>query len=321
MRPVFLAAATLMISACTIDEPGEGTTDQKVETWNRLASNRLASNRLASNRLASNRLASNRLASNNLAANPDTDEILETEAGRDVYSYIVSCALPDTVTIEAEVPGAADTAPPASQYTCQNETCFFHGSLNLAPRWETHRLSKQGERWVSACLFARVNANDTAEAISLRGNNEGLIVSPEELELYTAEEGAFYGNLFINDPDPDSEPDWYACTGRAKAACPGDTGCGGLGNRDCALEDPANPGKTFCGFNYAGNCGDFTGMAKKNEFACSSYDVEAGVYSRCRTTASVSLDNWWEWDWKDWLNWWRSKRRFREVVTTWVANN
>jgi hypothetical protein len=322
MRPVFFAAATLMVSACMIDEPDEGTVDQHAESWNRLASNRLASNRLASNRLASNRLASNRLASNRLEANPDTDEILETPEGRDVYSYIISCALTEDVTIEAQVPGAPNSAPPATPYTCNNGTCTFQGALGVAPRWETHRLSKPGERWVSACLFSRVNANDTAEAISLRGNNDGLIVSQEEMELYTAEEGAFYGNLFIDDPDPDAEPDWNACRGRAKAECPGDVGCGGLGNRDCALEDPMTPGKTYCGFKYAGDCGDFTGMTKKQDIACWTYDVEAGVYSRCRPqTKQLDWANLHNWDWKDWRDWWRSKRRFREVITTWVANN
>src|SRR5688500_7432400 len=130
MRPLYLAAATTLLIACTVEEPiHEGVTTGAVETHNRLASNRLASNRLASNRLASNRLASNRLASNRLASNrlasnSLTADILETEAGRDVYSYIISCALPEGMTIEAEVEDAADT-PPDSTYTCIDELCTF----------------------------------------------------------------------------------------------------------------------------------------------------------------------------------------------------
>src|SRR6516225_9613772 len=105
------------------------------ETTNRLASNRLASNRLASNRLASNRLASNRLASNRLAsnglvetrlqANSETADMLNTADGREVYSYIVSCALPEGTTIEADVPGDEDTAPPDTIYSCSKAHCVF----------------------------------------------------------------------------------------------------------------------------------------------------------------------------------------------------
>jgi hypothetical protein len=312
MRPLYLAAATVLLVGCTVDSSvNESTTNQAVETHNRLASNRLASNRLASNRLASNRLASNRLASNQLAANALTAQILETEAGRDVYSYIVSCALPEDVTIEAVIAGTdpvADSAPPETPYTCSSATrlCVFPGGLGLAPRWIDHRLDRPGQNWVSACLFARVNANDTAEAVSLRGGNPGLIVSPEEAELYTAEEGAFYGNLFIDDPDPSVPPDWHACRGEAKAECPGDVGCGGLANRDCAAENPATPGYTYCGFEFAGDCGDFT-PSTPSPFACRTYDAAAGTYGDCHEASGFGQ--------------WPGQRKYREVITTWVANN
>ncbi|HEY5949189.1 MAG TPA: hypothetical protein VIV40_27035 [Kofleriaceae bacterium] len=246
------------------------------------------------------------MSATELVANAETAEILLTPEGRDVYSYIVSCALADYMTIEADVPGAADTAPPDSTYTCTNGHCTFVGNLDLAPTWIDHRLDHRGQGWVSACLFARVNANNTAESISLRGTNPGLIVSPEELELYTAEEGAFYGNLFIDDPDPSVPPDWHACRGEAKAACPGDIGCGGLANRDCAQENPANPGFTYCGFEYAGDCGDFT-PSVPSPYACRSYDAAAGIYGDCYDQAGDGR--------------WPSSTKYRQVITTWVANN
>lgn len=304
MRPLYLAAATTLLVACTLDSPGQGVTNQELVIRNRLASNRLASNRLASNRLASNRLASNRLSANRLIANPLTAEILETVEGRDVYAYIISCALSDTMTIEADVPGAADTAPPDTTHTCIAEHCTFPGNLALADRWIDHKLDNKGQGWISACLFSRVNANDSAEAISLRGR--ALTVSPDELELYTAEEGAFYGNLFIDDPDPSVPPDWYACRGEAKAACPGDVGCGGLANRDCAQENPANPGFTLCGFKYAGDCRDFT-PSLPSPYACRTYDVASGTYGDCHTTPGDGR--------------WPGCMKFREVITAWVANN
>src|SRR5687768_211766 len=113
-------------------------------THNRLASNRLASNRLASNRLASNRLASNALSSTKLEANMAASEILATEDGREVYAYLISCALPAGTSIQAAVPGAAD-----SLY-CTDGTCTFHGSMGLADYWVDHKLNPQGQRWVSA---------------------------------------------------------------------------------------------------------------------------------------------------------------------------
>lgn len=307
MRAVFIAGVSSLLVACTIAAPDEGATTQAATEWNRLAGNRLAGNRLAANRLAGNRLAGNALSSTQLTANLDTAEILLTDAGRDVYSYIVSCALAEDITIEADVPGAPDTAPPYTTYTCAAEHCTFVGNLNLAPSWIDHRLGPRGQRWVSACLFARVNANDTAESISLRGTNPGLIVSTEEMELYTAEEAAFYGNLFIDDPDPSVPPDWNACRGEAKAACPGDIGCGaGLANRDCALENPANPGYTYCGFKYAGDCADFT-PSTPSAYACRSYEAGSGTYGDCYDEAGLGQ--------------WPGSRKYREVVTTWVANN
>jgi hypothetical protein len=308
MRPLYFAAATSLLIACTVDSANEGVTSQAIEGHNRLASNRLASNRLASNRLASNRLASNRLASNSLSyvALAETADLLQTAEGRDVYSYIVSCALPPDVTIEADVANAADTAPPTTPYTCSAGHCTFTGNLELAPEWLERRLDRKGQGWVSACLFARVNANDTAEAISLRGSNTGLTISSEEMELYTAEEGAFYGNLFIDDPDPSVPPDWNACRGEAKAACPGDIGCGGLANRDCAAENPANPGYTYCGFVYAGDCGDFT-PSTPSAYACRSYEATSGTYGDCHAESGLGQ--------------WRASKKYRQVITTWVANN
>jgi len=76
-----------------------------VVTHNRLATNRLATNRLATNRLSTNRLATNRLSTNGLVADPSAQDLISSEEGRDLYSYIVSCALPADVTIVATVDG------------------------------------------------------------------------------------------------------------------------------------------------------------------------------------------------------------------------
>ena len=128
---------------------------------NRLATNRLATNKLSANRLATNRLATNRLATNGLAADMESaGELLATADGRELYAYMMSCALPGGTNIEAVIPGAPDSCPGCSidtPYTCQTEVCVFPGSLGLATKWIDHKLTKKGQRWISACLFARVN--------------------------------------------------------------------------------------------------------------------------------------------------------------------
>jgi hypothetical protein len=295
MRTSMLVVA-LAGSACTVDmdEPEvTSTTEQAVGTYNRLAANRLAANRLAANRLAANRLAANSL--NQLTAISDTSQILSTEEGREVYSYLTSCALAPDVVIHASVPGAADTASDAN-YVCVDGECQFFGSLGLAPDWLDKRLNPAGRGWISACLFARTNEFGTAAAISLRGRNPGLAVSTDEQEEYPVEEGAFYGNVFLDDPDEDVPPDWHACIGEGQAS--GEFG--GLNLRDCAEENPANPGFTMCGFKFDGQCQDFT-PAFPSPSACGT-SKDGGSYSVCE---GVSDKN--------------HARKYRHVITTFVA--
>jgi hypothetical protein len=224
---VFLAAACASaLLACTDDLASTSSTTQDISAKNRLATNRLATNRLATNRLATNRLATNRLAANRLAANMVTaHDLLSTVDGRTVYSYLVGCAVPSGTTIVADIPGAEDTTPD-DPFTCIDGTCTFEGAVGVAPDWLTHRLSHAGEEWVSSCVFARCNAHDTSEAISLRGKSTALAVSDDEAALYTVEEGAFYGNLFTDDDEPIA---WFSCEGEGQAS--GEFG--GLVVRDC----------------------------------------------------------------------------------------
>src|SRR4029077_13329176 len=121
---------------------------------------------------------------------------------------------------------------------------LFPGSIGLVPRWLSHKLSRKGEEWVSACLLARVNAHATVEPISMRGNNPALAITEAEAMDFPLDEGSFYGNVFV----PESDPiDWHGCRGQDQAS--GETG--GLVDRDCAEPDPFNPTSTQCGFDYA----------------------------------------------------------------------
>ncbi len=268
-RSVLAIAIASVLPACLLDsEEPVSSSSQSVTGWNRLAGNRLAGNRLAGNRLAGNSLSSTRLV-----ALAETADMLNSFDGREVYSYMVSCALPFPMTIEADVPGVEDTAPPDTNYTCVGGHCTFEGQLGLAPEWIDKKLSLAGKGWISACLFARVNKFVTAEEISLRGRNMALSVTTEEASTYSIQEGGFFGNIFDNGK---GEPDWYACRGEGQAA--GESG--GLALRDCTEENPANPGYTMCGFHYAGDCGDYT-PDFPSPYSCETYDAGQGVYGAC----------------------------------------
>jgi hypothetical protein len=195
-------------------------------------------------------------------------DLLATEEGQELLGYIVSCALPDGTVLEAKDPVTGDPLE-------------FFGGVGLAKRWLDKPLDKKGKRWVSACLYARVNLHDVTVPISMRGPHRGLVTTPEELSGWTQQEGGFYGDYFR----PLSEPiEWFACRGKDQAS--GETG--GLSERDCAEEDPMNPGKTMCGFTYAGDCGDY--VAPKSAHACRKFS-QHGYWAACREAPSFGLSN------------------------------
>jgi hypothetical protein len=239
------------------------------------------------------------LSSTALNSNPDTADILDSADGRDVYSYVVSCALAEGTTISADVPGAPDTAPPDSNYTCVGGHCTFIGAIGLAPRWADHKLDNKGAGWVSACVLARCNANGLAESISLRGRANALLVSGEELVDYSAEEGAFYGEIFDAGDTGQTDAEWLLSHANA---------CRGANNdvahaqaRDCATDT------AYCGFNIAGDCRDFD--AFPNAYACAGYTGTDGYYTDCHGVLGNNNGRWKPHD-----------APFREVITTYVTN-
>jgi len=210
----------------------------------RLAANRLAANRLgpmsaaegsfAASELAGSRLAVRQISPGRFAANAaSTQAFMATDNGREVLGFIVSCALPFDDTLVATLPNG--------------DSFEFFGELGLANEWIDHPLKKAGRGWVSSCLFARINENDVAIPISMRGPSQTLATSPDEVASWSLEEGAFYGDYFVAPGEP---VQWIACRGRDQAA--GETA--GLIDRDCTEPDPADSTHTRCGFLYAGDC-------------------------------------------------------------------
>jgi hypothetical protein len=258
MRPVsYLLIATVALFTACVDLPDESTTSANVLSANRIGANRIGANRIGANRLPASRLATTQLSTGQLAVNMQTaGKILETAESREVFSLIVSCAMPPGLTLSA---------------TVGEDTFLFPGEMGLALGWLLGPLDLAGQGWVSACMLARINANDIAFPISMRGPNPSLGMAPGEREIWSIEEGAFFGNLF---GPLDQDIQWYACRGAGQAS--GEFG--GLTQRDCAEPDPDAPGLTQCGFNFVGDCGTFATTP-----ACEQFSGAGTFYARCHT--------------------------------------
>jgi hypothetical protein len=215
-----VAAAT----GCAVSEPTLGTSESNVETTNRLATNRLATNRLATNRLATNGLSE-------ATSIADLQAMASDDGGRELLTYMVSCALPEGASLDV---------------VTDDRTYTFKGLIGVAPSWVSEPLSLSDRRWLSACLLARVNYYGVTVHISMRGDLPALAISSEEETGYPLYEGAFWGDLF-----GDGEQDKNACISAFKAT---DPQIADVPLRQCTV--PAGDGTTWCGFVAAGVCED-----------------------------------------------------------------
>jgi hypothetical protein len=163
--------------------------------WNGIGFNGLGWNGLAANGLAANGIGWNGIGWNGIGWNGVHG--LENPGVRELVSYLVSCALPEGDSITYEIKG--------KKYT-------FAGDLGVAPEWKRERCDGSCQRWVSACMLARVNAKGEHVEISMRGANDGLALEKGERKDFTQLEGAYWGNLFTHD-----QP-LFACYPRATPA-------------------------------------------------------------------------------------------------------
>jgi hypothetical protein len=293
MRSVITVVFLVTVATACVDEDELvlSTTTQTILEVNKITSNKITSNRLELNKITSNKITSNKITSNSYKIT--SNQLIFTEEGRELLTYLVSCAIPAGVTLEATHAGVV---------------YVFAGEIGLAPKWITHALRDGEQRWVSACLLARVNRFGISVPISIRGPHAALTVTEAEAADYPREEGAFYGNVFV----PLNQPIiWYACRGRDEAA----SESGSLDLRDCAERDPANPNLTLCGFTYAGDCADWA--PPKNAYACKKFkqprlshgcndddELRGGYYEQCHDRAGSGN--------------WPGAERFKEVITVFV---
>jgi hypothetical protein len=152
-------------------------------TTNALTTNALTTNALTTNALTTNALTTNALTTNALTTNALTTNALRDPLARELMKYVISCALDEKDSISLKIDG--------KRYK-------FDGQLGLATEWGERDGSCDGscQRWVSACVLARVDAKGIELPISVRGAHRALLPTWKELRDYTYREASYYGNLF-----------------------------------------------------------------------------------------------------------------------------
>lgn len=119
-----------------------------------------------------------------LAAGPLQGAALQGRVGprvRRALAYLVSCALPAGERLQISTAGGV---------------LAVEGALGLAPGWRDAPCDAACQEWVSACLAARVNTRGEPVAIAFAGRHPAL-AAPEDV---AGAEGAFFGNLFAEEP-------------------------------------------------------------------------------------------------------------------------
>jgi hypothetical protein len=255
-----MAVGTLLLAAAGGCEgpAGElesdvGTTVQALEgenglSWNGLSYNGLAFNGLSFNGLSFNGLSFNGLSFNGMAFNGMSFNGMSFNGLADptvkqFVSYLVECALPAGESVTYRVEG--------TRYR-------FQGDMGLAPEWKDGPCRGNCQRWITACMLARLNKTGDHVQISMRGPHDGLALDRNEAQEFTKREAAYYGNMF------DSAHKIYACYSPGTPSIPrvcGDSlnGCpmNVVGSCDRACRDDARDGSFR-------DCGDRANVYRAN---------------------------------------------------------
>jgi hypothetical protein len=181
---------------------------------------------LNNNALLLNNLSIHTLSTNALGSNHVLLDELSNPSAREVFSFIVSCALPADAVIALTVNGTPYSFP---------------GSLGLAPQWgaTNGRCDTACTQWVSACVISRLDYTGAPRLISLRGDTPNLTATPSELSRYTVREATYYGDIF-------DRLRLYACLSPAQTGIP----------RVCG------PSINGCGVEVLGSCAELCGAPR-----------------------------------------------------------
>jgi hypothetical protein len=249
--------AALSLTACAIpdglEEENVGSVQHAKKAWNGLTANGLTANGLTANGLTANGLPLAALTTSAVSLNSTAmAELASSQYSRDVFSYIVSCALPATSAVNLTL----------------NSTAYsFPGEIGLAPSWETGACNASCKSWVSACILARLNYTGGNVHVSLRGDISALATTGDERNDFSYPEATYYGDLFA------SAPVRYACT----------IGGSTLIERVCgAGSSLLSPAYTGCIVNVLGDCAAGTSPR------CVGPDSGDGSFSACADPNSTT---------------------------------
>jgi hypothetical protein len=195
---LLFSAMLLSVSACggspEQDETDLGTVRSALLGDNALNGNALNGNGVDSKVLTGSMLGSNPLTPSTLSAAARAaiqDPTASGDLSRQFLKYAVSCAFDTTQSFGFSWVDSSGVT--------HDET--YPGLLALETNWDHQALPTSGQEWVSACLISRVNYFGIQVTISARGPTGGLnVTDATELDTYTMQEGAFFGNLFISTP-------------------------------------------------------------------------------------------------------------------------
>src|ERR1043165_3688240 len=166
----------VVLGACAV-EPGDGSVTEPDGSGTETDVPRIAVNALAPSMLAYTALTTAQLDSTGAGA------VGGNAASRKVLNYAAGCALDATQTVNFTVGGVNFT---------------LYGAMGMVPAWTSRAITTDEAAWISACVFARVNLTSASITISARGSLANLGSTSDELANYRIEEGAFWGNAFVD---------------------------------------------------------------------------------------------------------------------------
>jgi hypothetical protein len=197
-------ASVAILSGCVAGgefEEEVGAAEQPIITTNSLTTGALTTNALTGDNLTISALISKPLTTAALQTNSKVLSALGDASARDLFSYVVGCALP----LGAHVDVTLDCG-----------TYGFDGQIGLAPQWgnASGNCDNQCRQWVSACVLSRLNYLGLPMLISDRGSKAALEVSASEAVDYPNPEAAYFGDIFAK---PQS---LFACLPPGKSSIP-----------------------------------------------------------------------------------------------------
>jgi hypothetical protein len=222
---------------------------------NALNQNALNQNALSLNALNQNALTLQSLSGASLSAIQAPNDT--GQLARQLLQYTVSCAFTPTQTFSFSWIDASGVAHQER----------YPGLLGLASGWATRPLTASEERWISACLIARVNWYGVHVSISSRGPFNSLLISRTEADAYQVMEGVFYGDLFA--PSPTA----YACYNSQNVSHSREL------YRDCAAGHLTPEGATVdCGIiRRVGDCSNLCAGEKNSKGYFTSCTLPGGA--------------------------------------------